>query len=171
MSSRACPEKGRLLPPKMRTGSIEAAAITTSSAAGGRGGTGLSGSLSATDLFGQLRDDGEQVSHHEQVRELTDGRIRILVDGDHILRRLHTYPVLDRTRYASRQVERGFHDLSRLPNLQLIGHPAGIRRGPAGSHGATQDIRELLELRESVGAAHAAPASDDELRLLEVDRR
>ncbi len=101
--------------------------------------------------FGTMANE---VSDHEQVRELADRRVGILVDGDHVLRGLHPDAVLDGAGDPAADVERWFHNLASLTDLELIWDPSGVSRGAARANGATQRIGELLQELEARLAAH-----------------
>src|SRR5438093_9485411 len=113
--------------------------------------------LSTADLRRQLRNDREQVADHEQVGELADRRVRILVDGHHVLGSLHADAMLNRAADATPDIERRLDHLSSLPDLELIRNPSGVSCRSAGPYRASQGCRQLVEGGESVRAADPAP--------------
>src|SRR5690349_2864318 len=81
-----------------------------------------------SELFGQLRDDLEQVADEADVGDLEDRRFLVLVDRDDRLRILHSGEVLDGARDADRDIDFGGDDLAGLPDLIVVGGVAGIDR-------------------------------------------
>src|SRR5215471_404439 len=92
-------------------------------------GARRSGLPAPRDLVGELRDDVEQVAYDPEVGQFEYGRLRILVDHHDRLGRLHAGPALARPRDTHRQVELRRDRLARLPDLELVGIPAGIGGG------------------------------------------
>src|SRR6185295_13298812 len=81
------------------------------------------------DLAHGLRERGhdlERVADDAVVGDLEDRRLRILVDRDDDLRRLHAREVLDRARDADRDVELRADGLARLADLLGVRTPAGV---------------------------------------------
>ena len=75
--------------------------------------------LAGLDRVGQLRGDLEQVADDAEVGDLEDRRLRILVDRDDRLGRLHAGPVLDGAGDAQRDVQLRRHGLAGLADLEL----------------------------------------------------
>src|SRR6266571_448118 len=125
-----------------------------------------------TDLFGELGDDLEQITHDAVVGHLEYRRVFVLVDGDDHFRRPHAGEMLDRPGDPNRDVERGAHGLPRLPHLIGVRPPPRIhdraRRADRGL--APKRARELLEHLEVGRLLEAAAARDDHLRLRDVER-
>src|SRR5215213_3232147 len=103
--------------------------------------------LALGDLLGQLRHDLEQVADHAEVRQLEDRRLRVLVDRDDRLRRLHPGPVLDRAGDAHRDVQLRGDRHAGLADLRLVRVPAGVGRRPGRAHRTTHRVGELLDHR------------------------
>src|SRR6478609_1139112 len=61
--------------------------------------------LSLFELGDQLRHNREQIAYHSKIGDVEDRGVRILIDRDNCLRRLHTGLVLDRTRNPQRHVK------------------------------------------------------------------
>src|SRR5712692_5116142 len=89
--------------------------------------------------------DLERVADHAEVGHLHDRSLRVLVDGDDHLGRLHTDRVLHGPGYANRDVNARAHGLAGLADLHRVRHPAGIDNSAARTHSATKSIRERLE--------------------------
>src|SRR5216683_900285 len=62
-------------------------------------------SLRREYCFRQGRNHFKQIAHHAIVGDLKDGRVLVLVDGDHCLRALHPHEMLNRPRDADRKIE------------------------------------------------------------------
>src|SRR5580692_8245995 len=95
-------------------------------------------SFSGFDKFRQLGNDPEGVAHNQQVRELANRRRRVLIDRDDRPGGTHADFVLNRAGDAYGDVEGRRYGLSGLSNLKIIGHPAGVGRGPRSADGAAQ---------------------------------
>ena len=125
--------------------------------------------LAPTDFVRQGRDDLEQVADHEQVGEFADRGIRIAVDGDDVLGRLHADTMLDRPADAGTDVERRLDDLAGLADLELVRDPARVGGRSRGAHRAAERRGQLAQRAEALLASDPASAGDDDRRLLEVD--
>src|SRR4029453_2515306 len=95
---------------------------------------GCSSALPLGDLVGESGDDLEQVPHHPEVGDGEDRRVGVLVHRDDRLGGLHPGPVLDGPGDADGHVQLGRDRLAGLPDLVLVGVPAGVDGGPAGPH-------------------------------------
>ena len=113
--------------------------------------------------------DGDEVTDHEHVGEVGDGRVRVAVDGDDRRGGLHADLVLDRAADAHREVELRLDDLAGLADLLAVRDPARVDRGSRRAHGAAQGRGELLDEPEPVGAADAAATGHDDPGV--IDRR
>src|SRR3954466_5213503 len=109
-----------------------AAASRRERASGGGSGVLLPAGL---DLLGGGRGDLEQVADDAEVGQLEDRRLRVLVDGDDGLGRLHAGPVLDRAGDADRHVQLRRDGLAGLADLELVRVPAGVGHRPRGADG------------------------------------
>ena len=137
-------------------------------AAGPRGGACCRSALALGDLVGQLRDDREQVTDDAEVGELEDRRLRVLVDHDDGLRRLHAGPVLDGPGDAVGDVQLRGDGLAGLADLELVGVPAGVGGGTRGADSGTERVGQRLDDAEALGPAHATPTGDHDGSLGEV---
>ena len=118
--------------------------------------------LALADLLGGLRDDLEQVADHAEVGQLEDRRLGVLVDRDDRLRGLHAGPVLDGAGDAECDVQLRGDRLAGLPDLELVRVEAGVDGRAGRADGAAEQVGELLDQLEVVGAADAAAAGDDD---------
>src|SRR5690349_11847171 len=118
-------------------------------------------SLALADLLSGLRYHLEEVADDAEVGQLEDRGLGVLVDRDDRLRGLHAGPVLDRPGDAERHVELRRHRLAGLPDLELVRVEAGVDGRPRGADRAAEQVGELLDELEVVGAADAPAAGDD----------
>src|SRR5690606_35980122 len=109
------------------------------------------------DLLDRLRDHLEQITDDAEVGDLEDRRLRVLVDRHDDPRGLHTGPVLDRAGDPQRDVQLRRDRLAGLADLVLVGVEAGVGRRAGRPDRATQQVGELLDEREVLRAADAAP--------------
>src|SRR5688500_5964020 len=111
---------------------------------------GGSAALLALDRLGQLGNDLVQVAHDAEVGELEDRRVRVLVDRDDVLRRLHADLVLDRAGDSDREVELRRDGLARLADLAGVGEPARVDDRAGRGNCAAGRVGERLRERTSV---------------------
>src|SRR6201996_99639 len=109
----------------------------------------------------QLRQRGEQISHQAVVGDLEDGRFLILIDRHDDLAVLHAGEVLDGPRDPDSDVQFRRDDLTRLPNLKLVGNEACIHRGARGADSGTELVRDRFEQREVITILHPAATRND----------
>src|SRR5436189_6478819 len=104
-------------------------------------------------LYGlrQLRQDLVEVADDAEIGELEDRRVRVLVDGEDVLRALHPDLVLNRARDPCRKVELRRNGLAGLADLGRVGVPAGVDDRPGGGDSAAERARELLGELEVAG--------------------
>src|SRR5436189_4304198 len=97
-------------------------------------------------LYGlrQLRQDLVEVADDAEIGELEDRGVRVLVDGEDVLRALHPDLVLDRAGDARGQIELRRHGLPGLPDLGRVRVPAGVDNGAGRGDGAPERPRQLL---------------------------
>src|SRR5581483_12041801 len=77
--------------------------------------------------------------------------------------------VLARARDTEGEVELRRDRPPALADLPLPREPAQVDRHPAPAQGGAEQVGQLLEQAETLGAADAATARDDPLRLGQVD--
>ena len=75
----------------------------------------------AVELFGELRQNLEEVRHEAEVGDLEDRRLLVLVDGADHAAVLHPGEVLDRAGNADRDIEVGRHNLAGLATWKSLG--------------------------------------------------
>src|SRR5439155_20529672 len=119
------------------------------------------------DELGQLRDDLVQVADDAEVGELEDRRVRVLVDRDDRPGALHPDLVLDRARDSAGHVELRRDRATGLADLRRVRVPAGVYDRARRRDGAAERAREVLDEPEVLGAAEAAAARDDDVRVLD----
>ncbi len=129
---------------------------------------------SFTDQAFQLLDDErdylEKVPDDAVVGHLEDGGVRVIVDGDDAVRGLHAGQVLDGPRDAAGDVEPRANGLAGLAHLVAVGHPPLVHRRPRGAERRPQHLRQLLQELEVLRLAQPAPAGDDDVGVLQLDR-
>ncbi|EAU69294.1 hypothetical protein STIAU_7966 [Stigmatella aurantiaca DW4/3-1] len=96
----------------------------------------------------QLGQHLEEVRHEAVIGHLEDGGLGVLVDGHDGLRALHARQVLDGTADARGDVELRGHDLARLADLQVVGHPARVTHRARGAHRGAQLVGQGFNLLE-----------------------
>ena len=121
------------------------------------------------DEVGEPRHDLVQVADDTEVGVVEDRRVRILVDRDDRPRALHPHLVLDRARDPDRDVQLRRDRLAGLTDLRRVRVPARVDDGARRGDRAAERLGEVLDEREALGPAEAAPAGDDDVGLL--DRR
>src|SRR5690606_1522472 len=122
--------------------------------------------LALVDLLGQLRGDLVQVTDDREVGDLQDRSLGFLVDRDDRLGGLHTSPVLDRAGDAQSDVQVGRDGLTGLADLEGVRVPPGVNRGPGGTYGGAERVREVLHHGEVL--THTAAAGDHDRGLGEL---
>src|SRR5688572_15117609 len=173
--SPAGPPPAITTPTSIRSSSGSVGAVTNSSpeSTPGRNSAGVvaiggSAALLGLDRLGQLGDDLVQVAHDAEVGELEDRRVRVLVDRDDVLRRLHADLVLDRAGDPHREVELRRDRLARLADLARVGEPARVDdRAGRGNCAAERVGERLRELLKALGLAQAAAAAHEDLGVLD----
>src|SRR3990170_3227517 len=76
--------------------------------------------------------------------------------------------MLDRSRYACRDIEFWTDGLPCLADLMGVRDPPFVHRSPRCSHGAAERFCELFDQLEIPGAAHAAASRYDDIGLAYV---
>src|SRR5665811_73432 len=82
--------------------------------------------LAGPELRQESLADLEEVADDEHVGEVRDRRVRVAVDRDDRLGRLHADLVLDRPGDAEGEVEPRLHDLAGLADLLGVRDPARV---------------------------------------------
>ena len=111
------------------------------------------------------------VTDDSEVCDLENWRVRILVDGNDVLRALHTDHVLRRTGDAARHVDKGLHGFSGLAHLVRIRNPTSIDDGAARARRAVEQLRELFDQRVRAGLAESTPTRHHDCRFFELRPR
>ena len=127
----------------------------------------VSPSPASAELGEERGRDLEQVADDDEVGELGDRGVRVAVDGDDRLGRLHPDLVLDRAADPEGEVELGLDDLAGLADLLGVRDPAGVDGRPRRPDGAAERVGDLLDDLEAVRAADPAAAGDDDPGLLD----
>src|SRR3954469_2031703 len=70
--------------------------------------------------------------------------------------------------YANGNVEPGRNRTAGLPDLFLMGPPAGIDNSPGSSDGATEGLRQIFDQRELGRVLESTPATDYDLGRVEA---
>src|SRR5438046_8583196 len=83
-------------------------------------------SMQLADLFGQSRNDFEQVAHHAVIGNFENRRVLVLVDRDDHFRRPHAGQMLDHPGDPDGDVQRGAHRLPCLADLIGVRAPSQI---------------------------------------------
>lgn len=114
-------------------------------------------------LLRQLGHLLKQVADKPHVRDLEDGRVRVLVDGRDDLAVLHARQVLDRPRDAHGQVQLRRDVLARLADLQAVVREAAVDGGAGRTDRRAQRVRQrrdepvkLLLRLQATAAGHDA---------------
>src|SRR5688500_8175119 len=137
-------------PTSMRSSSASVGGPTNSSG-GLTGGGNLAGAtppiaaltaLLGLHGLGQLGHDLVQVAHDPEIAELEDRRVRVLVDRDDVLRRLHSDLVLDRARDAGGEIQLRRDGLARLADLPRVREPARVHHRARRRDGPAERLRE-----------------------------
>ena len=108
---------------------------------------------------GKRGDHLKEVAHDAIVGDLEDGRVGILVDGDHALRAFHAHQMLNRSGDSNGQVELGRDSLARAAYLALQRQPAVVADGARGGQlrgAAVPDALTLLLAEQGQAAAGSA---------------
>src|SRR3954451_14958405 len=103
--------------------------------------------LALADLVGPRWYDLVQVADDAEVDQLEDGRLGVLVDGHDGLRGLHAGAVLDGTGDAGGDVQLRGDALAGLPDLVLVGVPAGVGDRAARADRRTEGVGQGLDDR------------------------
>ena len=119
---------------------------------------GQAESRPSAELGEERGTDLEQVADDDEVGELGDRRVRVAIDGDDRLGRLHPDLVLDRAADPEREVELRLHDLAGLADLLGVRDPAGVDRRARRTDRAAERLGELLDELEALRPADAAAA-------------
>ena len=90
------------------------------------------------------------------------GRVRIGVDRHDVLRTLAARQVLDGAADAAGEVEVRRDAGARLADLLVVRAPAEARHDPRDADGGTEELGQLLDRSEALGAADPTPAADDD---------
>src|SRR6516164_4543300 len=116
------------------------------------------------ELGSELRQRLVEIGHEAVIGNLKDRCVRVLVDGHDNLGILHAGKMLDRARYADRNVEFGRDDLAGLAHLPVVRGVAGIDGSARGTHCRTQLVRHRLDVFcEILAALHRPSAGNDNL--------
>src|SRR5262249_2744165 len=126
----------------------------------------------AAGLFAELAEFGRELRQglvemrdEPVVGDLENRRLFVLVDRHDDLGVLHAGEMLDRPRYADRDVEFGRHHLPGLADLPVVGGVAGIDRRARGADRRAQFVGNRLDVfGEVFPALHGAPAGDYDFR-------
>mmetsp|Transcript_3680 Transcript_3680/g.8276 ORF Transcript_3680/g.8276 Transcript_3680/m.8276 type:complete len:230 (+) Transcript_3680:38-727(+) len=110
----------------------------------------------------------EQVAGVSHVGDAEKWAVFILVHSHNHLAVLHAGDVLNRARYAERDVHLGCHHLTRLSNLHVICAHARIHRRTTRADGGIwpESIREAVQLVKVI--SNATSSTDDDTRGAEV---
>src|SRR5262245_48779426 len=115
------------------------------------------------ELDSELRQRLVEIGHEAVIGNLKDRCVRVLVDGHDNLGILHAGKMLDRARYADRDVELGRDDLAGLTHLPVVGGVAGIDGRARGAHCRAQLVRDRLDVFcEILPALHRPSPGDDD---------
>src|SRR5687767_16016180 len=120
--------------------------------------------LAPMDFVRQGRDDLEQVADDEQVGEFADRGVRIAVDGDDVLGRLHADAMLDGPADSGSDVERWLDDLAGLADLELVRDPARVGGRSRGADRPAERRGQLPQRAEALLASDPTSAGDDDGR-------
>ena len=132
-----------------------------------RGGYGLA-EARRTDACREPGHDLEEVPHDAQFGDAEYLRVRVAVDGDDVLRRLHAGQVLDRAGQAHGQVQARGHGLAREANLVRVAQPAAVHHVARGAQSGAAGVRQLPHQAEVLRPADAAPHGDHGVRILQA---
>src|SRR5512147_2522042 len=91
------------------------------------------------------RQDFMDVADDTVGRDVENGRIGVLVDGNDNFRRLHARDMLDRAGDAAGDVQLGTDGLPGLAHLVGVGDPSLIDRAPRRGDCAAEGLCELLD--------------------------
>src|SRR4051794_7203562 len=94
-------------------------------------------------FLGQRGKDLEKIADDTEVGDAEDGRFRIFVDRDDVLRRRHPRQMLDRTRDATGDVEIRADDATRLSDLMLMIDPARVDGRARSANGTADRMSEI----------------------------
>src|SRR5439155_11507037 len=128
--------------------------------------------VSLSPLYG-LDDGGndlEEIPDDPVVRDLEDGRVGILVDGDDGAGSLHADQMLDRARDAEREIELRRDGLAGAADLALHRQPSGVADGARRRDLGAERLRELLGDGDVRLLLDPAAHRHDPLGLRQIDR-
>src|SRR4030042_5399768 len=107
------------------------------------------------ELFLERRDNLKKVADDTEIRNLEDGRVRVLVHSHDDFGRGHAGDMLNSAGDAEGQVEVGGNGLPSLAHLVLVADPAGVHGRPGCAHGrARAERRDLPEELKILRALH-----------------
>src|SRR5213076_1065121 len=127
---------------------------------------GDSAALERVELTDHFREDFEQIADDPIVRDLEQGRLRVDVDHQDLVRLLHSRQMLDRAADPHGDVEFRPYRHPGLSDLQGLRHPTAVD-GLSGSRDRpSKAVREILEQLEVLRVSEAVAAAHDDVRLL-----
>src|SRR5690242_6093908 len=118
-------------------------------------------------FFGQLWQDGQNISHHTQIGGGENGRVLVLVDRYDIFRTFHAGQMLNRAADTTGDVERWLDRLAGLADLIAVGQPARVDNRAGRAWRAAQGRGQILDQLVILRLAQAAPAADDHSRFFQ----
>ena len=116
-----------------------------------------------------MRQHLADVADDPVVGDLEHRRVGVGVDGDDLGGLVHAGPVLDRARDAGRDVEARPDRGAGLADLVRAVDHARVDRGARGADLAAEQVGQVAQEGELLGAADAGAAGDDDRGVLELD--
>src|SRR5690606_1547841 len=113
-------------------------------------GNGLVVHTASGQLFSELRNDLEQVSHEPDIRDFEYRRGSVGIDRNDSPRVLDASQMRDRTRYPDCDIKIWRDDLARLSDLHFVRHITCIDSGTGRPHSSPHRIGEPVNDLETL---------------------